>query len=171
MEKEAIKDADSDEDLHDMFNVDDNVPVIEAENEDFEVKSNTFESPKNTSGGAKDKPKTTIVKQKILGEEEDEDKKDLNFLFDTSTVNDVSNTEEETKEDKEILKQRQTVAEPKENVMNISTPKAKLNDSSFMNKTMSRLYRNYSSVGKGEFVANKGYQRPENADMYCVTEY
>lgn len=167
-----MNDADSGEDLHDMFDVVDGIPVIEAENEDFEVKSNTFESPKNTSGGAKEKRKS-IVKQKILGEEEDEDKKDLNSIFDISG-NDASNIEEETKEEKdpkEILKQKQPIAEPKENVMNISTPKAKLNDSSFMNKTMSRLYRNYSSVGKGEFVVNKGYQRPENADMYCVTDY
>lgn len=58
MENDKIEDADSDEDIHDMFDVHDNVPVCTAEDDDFEVKSNTFESPKNTSEGAKDKLKT-----------------------------------------------------------------------------------------------------------------
>jgi hypothetical protein len=56
MEKEKVEDADSDDEV-DMFDVHDNVPVVAADDDDFEVKSNTFESPKNTSGG-KDKPKT-----------------------------------------------------------------------------------------------------------------
>jgi len=49
-------------------------------------------------------------------------------------LNDESNLEEETKEDKdskEILKQRQPVTEPKENVMIVSTPKQKMIDLSF----------------------------------------
>jgi len=73
-----------------MFNVDDSSPVNYPENDDFEVKSENFESPKNLSGGSRDRQKT-IVKQKIPGEEDDEEKKDLNFLFDTSNINDISN--------------------------------------------------------------------------------
>jgi len=49
-------------------------------------------------------------------------------------LNDESNLEEESKEDKdskEILKQRQPVTEHKENVMIVSTPKQKMIDLSF----------------------------------------
>jgi hypothetical protein len=57
----------------------------------------------------------------------------LNFLFDTSNVND-SNFDEESKlekDPKEIQKQTQSITEPKENVMVVPTPKQKLNESSF----------------------------------------
>ena len=99
---------------------------------------------------------------------EEENKKELNFIFDTSSIIEGENTQnastikndsqKEMKGPKMSTSRSVTPENDKEN--NLIKSQSFLDTSSnisVLNMSKTRLYSRYSSVGKGEYIVNKGF--------------